>query len=454
MDNDLERPLGEPARQVNGSSQMELLLQISMRLVQFETMAELLPLVLNLISESIPLRNAVIVADIGDGLMVRAWSPAAESEQKLADAEAHARATYHRYFAATTQTRRDHVTATHVVRRRSKRHRAFDAQAGGDGFIVLPLVVGRQAAFGVLQAEPSEAMDETHLVFLNTVVNQFSIALDRIARARRETIAREHAQSLERRARNLLRLERAARAEADAAIAVRDEFLAVVSHDLNNLASAASLASHNLLNVRTFGGSDWHRGLQNFNLSVTLMSGLLGDLVDTAAIELGELALVPSPNSPILLATQAADALQGMAELRSVTTEVSVPAELPAIAADSRRFQQILCNLIKNAITFSPVGGTVRIHAEREADQVRFSVADDGPGIEPEDQPFVFRRFWRDDTGKLRGTGLGLFIARSLVERHGGSLVLTSDMGKGSTFWFTIPIAHAADATASGHAGV
>jgi signal transduction histidine kinase len=284
-------------------------------------------------------------------------------------------------------------------------------------------------------------VDENQLTFLNTLVNQLSVALDRFASSRREVRARERAQSLEQQATELLKREEAAHAEAHVAIRNRDQFLAVVSHDLRDLVGAASLASHNLFNTPVGEEPNWRRRLESFDRSVTLMSSLLDDLVDTAAQETGHLSVSPRPHAAAPLVQQTIDTFRALAEGRSIEVRTDTPTDLPPILADPRRFQQILGNLLKNAIAFSPAGGTITILAKPQQAEVRFSVADNGPGMRPQDQELVFKRFWRNQSSGSKGSGLGLFIAKALVEKHGGRIGVASELGKGSTFWFTIPVA-------------
>jgi signal transduction histidine kinase len=299
--------------------------------------------------------------------------------------------------------------------------------------------------FGALQIEPVETVDENQLTVLNTVVNQLAIALDRHAAGRREIRARERAVSLEKQATDLLKREEAAHEEAQAAIQNRDQFLAVVSHDLKDLVSAASLASHNLLNTPIGHEPDWRRRLEIFDRSVTLMRGLLEDLVDTASLDTGQLSVAPTSTDAGSLVTQTVDTFRAVAESRSVEIRTDMPAEMPSILVDPRRFQQILGNLVKNAIAFSYAGGAVVIQARRVNDQVRFAVTDNGPGVLPQDREQVFQRFWRNQSSGSKGSGLGLFIAKTLVDKHGGRIGVDSQLGKGSTFWFTIPVVKRAD---------
>src|SRR5690606_22691578 len=124
---------------------------------------------------------------------------------------------------------------------------------------------------------------------------------------------------------------------------------------------------------------------------------------------------------------------------RSLALRCEAGEDVPAISADRDRILQVLTNLIGNAIKFTPEGGRIEVRAERALEGVRFSVSDTGRGISAEDFPNLFRPFWQAQGGGLDGAGLGLMIARGIVEAHGGTIRAESTPGQGSTFTFTIP---------------
>jgi signal transduction histidine kinase len=120
-----------------------------------------------------------------------------------------------------------------------------------------------------------------------------------------------------------------------------------------------------------------------------------------------------------------------------------MPPNLPEVTVDPQRVRQILVNLLGNAIKFTEPGGTVALSARMDGDAVRLEVADTGVGISPENQKKLFSPFTQLDMSATRragGTGLGLSISKALVEAHGGHIGVTSAVGKGSTFWFTLPV--------------
>jgi signal transduction histidine kinase len=129
---------------------------------------------------------------------------------------------------------------------------------------------------------------------------------------------------------------------------------------------------------------------------------------------------------------------------RAVELDEGVPDDLPPVYADAERVHQVLFNLLDNAVRFTPSGGRVTVRASRINGVVDVTVADTGPGIAPEHLPRLFERFYRVDSARSRdegGTGIGLAIARSVVEAHGGRIWAESEPGKGSTFTFQLPVA-------------
>lgn len=170
---------------------------------------------------------------------------------------------------------------------------------------------------------------------------------------------------------------------------------------------------------------------------------LVEDLQDLAQADAAELRLQREPvDLPELLETVARGfALQ--AEQKGVRLEVDRDGRLPAVAADRRRLGQVVHNLVANALRYTPPGGRVALAAGLEDGHLRVTVADNGPGIAAEHLPYVFDRFYRVDPSRTRetgGSGLGLTIARRLVEAHGGEIGVDSSPGAGSRFWFTLPL--------------
>jgi signal transduction histidine kinase len=183
----------------------------------------------------------------------------------------------------------------------------------------------------------------------------------------------------------------------------------------------------------------------------THLSQLVDDLALLARAEAGALALDVRTVSLGTIVRQSVEAFQARADAAGVSLELDVADNLPDVLADSRRVSQIISNLMENAMTHTPAGGTVTVSAgvsegdTAETGAVDISVSDTGGGIAPDDLERVFDRFYRTDPSRARatgGSGLGLTIARQLAAAHGGNLTATSTLGEGSRFICTLPVRH------------
>ncbi|NLG27482.1 MAG: HAMP domain-containing histidine kinase [Chloroflexi bacterium] len=172
------------------------------------------------------------------------------------------------------------------------------------------------------------------------------------------------------------------------------------------------------------------------------LARLVADLRTLSLSDAGELTLDRAPVPPAELLSQSAAAYGATARERRVSLTVACAPDLPDVLADADRVGQVLGNLLSNALRHTPAGGAIVLRADRDASAVRFSVHDTGPGIAPEDLPYIFERFYRADRSRQRdgeSTGLGLAIARSLVEAHGGAMTVDSEPGQGANFAFNLP---------------
>jgi PAS domain S-box-containing protein len=226
------------------------------------------------------------------------------------------------------------------------------------------------------------------------------------------------------------------------AVKVRDEIASIVSHDLRNPLNSMMMAASTLLDLDV-GAEQRQKLLEVICSSGNLANRLLDDLLDAARIESGHLSvdLASQPVDSIIHET--CEALEPSAAKAGITLLAEVDEDLPQILADRTRLLQVLGNLVTNAIKFSPRGATVTVRAQRIArgDDVQMSVSDTGIGIAAGDLPHVFDRFWQARRASRAGAGLGLAIAKGIVEAHGGSIRVESVEGAGSTFAFTIPSA-------------
>jgi signal transduction histidine kinase len=172
------------------------------------------------------------------------------------------------------------------------------------------------------------------------------------------------------------------------------------------------------------------------------MNRMIQDLLDVKRMESGRLTIDSRPEQPDVLINDTVDMLRPLAAGSIIRMETNIEDNLPPVIADAARIQQVLSNLVGNAVKFTPRAGTISVCAERGDGEVRFSVIDTGPGIPAEQLPHIFGRFWQAKTSDRRGIGLGLAIAKGIVEAHNGRIWVESSVGLGSTFYFTLPTAN------------
>ena len=182
--------------------------------------------------------------------------------------------------------------------------------------------------------------------------------------------------------------------------------------------------------------------ISSINEEVVLLCRLVDDLRELAQAESGELKLSCQSENVTELVNHTLVTMQPKAEAKEISLSVYIPDELPPVRADFQRIIQVLRNLLENAITHTSKGGSVALTARVQDGWVEMSVADNGEGIPADDLPNIFERFYRVDKSRSRatgGSGLGLTIAKYLVEAHGGKIRVQSEFGKGSCFSFTLP---------------
>ena len=169
------------------------------------------------------------------------------------------------------------------------------------------------------------------------------------------------------------------------------------------------------------------------------MNKLVGDLLDVVSIEAGHLAIAPAPGDARELVQQTLEAFGPAASAKGIALTAEVSDNEVFAAFDHDRIFQVLANVVSNALKFTPEGGRIQVRAETDRGVLHFSVTDTGAGVAPEVLGRMFERFWRGSGSDRSGFGLGLFIARSLVEAHGGRIWAESDGASGTTIHFTIP---------------
>ncbi|HEU4537692.1 MAG TPA: HAMP domain-containing sensor histidine kinase, partial [Polyangiaceae bacterium] len=239
------------------------------------------------------------------------------------------------------------------------------------------------------------------------------------------------------------------RARSDDAVAHRDDFLGMVSHDLRTLLGGIAMSAAFLLSLPAEGeaGERTHVEARRIRRFTARMNRLIGDLLDVVSIESGKLQVVPERHDAARLLNETLEAFQPIASAKGVAIGTEVRGGSALASFDHERILQVLANLVSNAIKFTESGGRVGLRIEPAGDDVRFTVRDSGPGVAAEAADSIFERFWQADRNDRRGLGLGLYISRCIVEAHGGKIWVESEPGKGSAFHFTLPGARRAEAT-------
>jgi signal transduction histidine kinase len=233
---------------------------------------------------------------------------------------------------------------------------------------------------------------------------------------------------------------------AEQAARAREQIVAVVSHDLKNPLATIQMGVSFLLEevVPDDEAHENERGqLHAIRRSAERMYRLIHDLLNVAAIEAGQLIVTRSPLTVDVLVTDALELLHPLATAKHVILVTHVSPALPPVSADRERMLQVFSNLGGNAIKFTPKDGRVEIRVTVRDATVEFALRDTGPGIPPGDLPHVFDRFWQAQKSARSGIGLGLAIAKGIVEAHGGGIRVESEVGRGSCFTFTLPVATA-----------
>ncbi len=240
----------------------------------------------------------------------------------------------------------------------------------------------------------------------------------------------------------LLKLEQAARAEAERANRIKDEFLAVLSHELRSPLNPI-IGWTKLLQTRKFSEAKTAEALATIERNAKLQTQLIDDLLDVAKILRGKLSIDATPVNLAFVIESAIDTVSTAAVAKSILLHPVLP-NIGQVSGDSNRLQQIVWNLLSNAIKFTPIGGRVEIRLQRVDEQAEIIVSDTGKGINLDFLPHIFESFRQEDvsiTRKYGGLGLGLAIVRQLVEAHGG--IITADSpgeGLGATFTVQLPL--------------
>jgi PAS domain S-box-containing protein len=230
--------------------------------------------------------------------------------------------------------------------------------------------------------------------------------------------------------------------QAQRATRARDDVLGIVSHDLRNPISAIVMCASALREGEAPTPEAQADLLTTIMESADWMNRLIQDLLDVASLEAGRLSIDRRAASVDGVVASAVRMFEVEAARRGIELGTEISTELPAVLADGSRIVQVLGNLLRNAIQFTSRGGRITVRVEAQEREVVFRVSDTGAGIPAAELSFVFDRFWRSQTSSgKRGAGLGLSIAKGIIEAHGGRIWVESIVGRGTTFSFSLPIA-------------
>jgi signal transduction histidine kinase len=233
--------------------------------------------------------------------------------------------------------------------------------------------------------------------------------------------------------------------KAQKAVDARNDFVAMVSHDLKNPLSAILL--NTAFMRRGFAREEklsekelrFSKQIEAMERSAQRMNSLICDFLDLARIESGRLSVERQSYRIATLVNDTIEMLEPTASLKSITISKKIEISTETGYFDRDRIYQVLSNLVGNAVKFSPSNAEVKIQVGQSEEGLLFSVTDNGPGIPGHQRPHVFDRYWQAKDNYRAGSGLGLNIAKGIVEAHGGRIWLESEPGQGSTFFFSLP---------------
>jgi two-component system, OmpR family, phosphate regulon sensor histidine kinase PhoR len=222
---------------------------------------------------------------------------------------------------------------------------------------------------------------------------------------------------------------------------VRRDFISNLSHEIRTPLASLKALTETLQDGALEDPPAARRFIDQIQIEVDALTQMATELLELSRIESGRLSLDLRPVAPYDLLISASKRMHLQAERSGVTLQVECAQDLPNVTIDLQRLEQVLVNLIHNAVKFTRPGGEIVLSAEAGTGEIRFAIQDTGIGIPAEDVSRIFERFYRVDKSRTgSGTGLGLSIAKHIVEAHGGKIWAESIEGQGSTFFFTIPV--------------
>ena len=441
---------------------LEHLYEIGKLFATFEDVQKTFGPALALVGETLPILSAILT-ELGDeGGKMTVWCAEGRGAAELDAVRQHAE----KSFGYLTGVPLSDLTALSVEAGlvALPAQPASEEERPAKPFIVIPLVGAGRRPFGTLQLEGARPLAKDDLRFVDAIASQLAVALDRDRAWRRDIGLRARAEgekfeALKRSAtaeRNRALAESLSEkyealaaenarlyAEAQRAVRVREQILAVVSHDLRNplgniLMVAGAIARGEATNQpRPALAKDAER----IQSAANRILRMIEDLLDFASIEAGQLAVKRALRDPTPLLQETVASFESLAQEKHLELTAEPEEDLPKIYFDRDRLLQVLANLVGNAIKVSSEGGRVSLRLVDRDHELLFVVGDDGPGFSEEDAKHLFERYWRSGEAQYKGTGLGLAIAKGIVTAHGGRIWAESKLGRGATFYFTVPAA-------------
>ncbi len=305
----------------------------------------------------------------------------------------------------------------------------FAAAAGLVSAVGFPITIGRQF-FGVIEFFVKTPMAPDKHLF-----EMFEAAGSEIG----QFIQRKRVESERER---LLVREKSLREQAETASQLKDQFLATVSHELRTPLNAI-LGWGQMLTAGKLNKDEQENALRTIYRNAHSQAKLIDDLLDTSRLITGKLHLNLSPTDVVPVVEAAVEAVKPSLTAKDINFSIESEPEIPAITCDSQRLQQMVWNLLTNAVKFTPAGGSIDVSVTSDPSTIYITVKDNGHGIDAEFLPYVFDRFRQQDSSSTRlhdGLGLGLAIVKHLSELHGGGVSVSSDgQGKGAEFTISLP---------------
>ena len=301
--------------------------------------------------------------------------------------------------------------------------------------VEFPLNVGEPTEVSIARADSSSpAVADVRVVEIEWDGESAFLALLRDVTERKRN---------EERQTRLLEREASARKDAEQTCRMKDEFLAMLSHELRTPMTAI-VGWMKLIRGGNMNPVQLRRGLDVIHRNVQAQLRLISDLLDISAIVTGKLQIIADALDLKTLITSICESHRLTAEAHALTLTCAIDCEACTVKGDRDRLQQAVSNLLTNAIKFTPDGGRIRVALQRDGRWGAITVSDSGPGISPDFLPYVFDRFRQADSSIARahgGMGLGLAIARHIVELHGGTIgVASAGVGQGATFTIRLPL--------------